>query len=181
MTVFVALLRGINVGGRHKLPMQVLRGIIEGAGGKDVSTYIQSGNAVFRSAKAGASSLESKIAAAVEREAGFKPEIFAVDLAAYKTVLKNNPFAASCADPSKQFVVFLKAAARAGALDGAEKLLANGERIKAKGKAIYFDAPQGIGRSKAAEALARSGAGGTMRNWRTCLTLEEMADALAAA
>jgi uncharacterized protein (DUF1697 family) len=49
MTSYVALLRGINVGGHNKLPMQDLRDILATLGCKDIKTYIQSGNAVFRS------------------------------------------------------------------------------------------------------------------------------------
>ncbi len=178
MTVFVALLRGINVGGHHKLPMKTLREIIEGAGGEAVSTYIQSGNAVFQAASANAATLEKKLGAAIEKEAGFRPDVFLIGLPEYRAVLNKNPFAASCGDPSKLFVVFLKTAATKKALADVESALVKSERIAAKGKAVYFDAPEGVGRSKAAEKLGKAMPGGTMRNWRSCVKLEEMASAL---
>jgi uncharacterized protein (DUF1697 family) len=174
MTSYVALLRGVNVGGHNKLPMNDLRTLVEAQGAEDVSTYIQSGNIVFRLTKGGAPTFQKQLAGAIEREFGFKPGVMVLDAKTFKTILKNNPFAKDNKDPSKLQVMFLMASATAAALKKVEAMLAKDERIKAKGKAVYFDAPSGIGRSKAAEVLARGFKEGTMRNWRTCLRLEEI-------
>jgi len=57
MRTYIALFRGINVGGKNRLPMKDLAATLENVGCQDVATYIQSGNAVFRSEEADASLL----------------------------------------------------------------------------------------------------------------------------
>lgn len=177
MRVLIALLRGINVGGCNKLAMKDLRSIVEALGASDVSTYIQSGNVVFRTTKT-ASAFEKKLKPAIEAQAGFAPEVIALDLPSLRTVIENNPFDMSDRDPSRLYITFLKANADKGKLRDVEKRLSSGEQVAAIGAAVYFDAPDGVARSKAAEALGRAYPGGTTRNWRTCLKLEEMAAAL---
>jgi len=179
MTILIALLRGVNVGGHNKLPMQTLRSITEAQGAKDISTYIQSGNIVFRSPRASAISFQKKLRAAIHKHFGFKPEILMLDRDMLGAVIKSNPLAAIGGDPSKLHVLFLTQPADKKRLKEVEALLSNDEQIKTVGPAIYFHAPAGIGRSKAAEKLGRVFSDGTGRNWRTCLKLEEMADALA--
>ncbi len=179
MTILIALLRGVNVGGHNKLPMQALRSITEAQGASDVSTYIQSGNIVFRSPKVSATSIAKKLRAAIHKDFGFMPDIFMLDHDMLGAVIKGNPFAAITDDPSKLHVIFLTQPADKKRLKDVETLLSNGEQVKAVRSAIYFHAPAGIGRSKAAEKLGRVFSVGTMRNWRTCLKLEELADALA--
>ena len=80
MTTFVALFRGINVGGRNLLPMRELVAILESVGLKDVQTYIQSGNAVFRSKSSDASRLAEKIRAAIKQARGFEPNLVLLGL-----------------------------------------------------------------------------------------------------
>jgi len=181
MAILIALLRGVNVGGHNKLPMQALRSITEAQGASDVSTYIQSGNIVFRSSKASAASFPKKLRAAINKGFGFEPDILMIDRDKLGAVIKGNPFAAIGDDPSKLHVVFLTQPADKKRLKEVEALLSDEEQVKAVRSAIYFHAPAGVGRSKAAEKLGRMFSDGTMRNWRTCLKLEEMADALARA
>jgi len=179
MTILIALLRGVNVGGHNKLPMQTLRSITEEQGAKDVSTYIQSGNIVFRSPRASAISFQKRLRAAIHKDFGFKPEILILDRDMLRAVIKSNPLAAIDDDPSKLHVLFLPQPADKKRLKEVEALLSNDEQVKAVGPAVYFHAPAGIGRSKAAAKFAHIFPDGTGRNWRTCLKLEEMADALA--
>jgi uncharacterized protein (DUF1697 family) len=181
MAILIALLRGVNVGGHNKLPMQALRSIAEAQGASDVSTYIQSGNIVFRSPKTSATSMAKKLRAAIHKDFGFKPDILMLDRDMLGAVIKSNPFTAISSDPSKLHVTFLMQPADKEQLKDVEALLSNDEQVKAVRSAIYFHAPAGIGRSKAAEKLGRVFPGGTGRNWRTCLKLKEMADALAQA
>ncbi len=179
MAILIALLRGINVGGHNKLPMQALRSIAQAQGASNVSTYIQSGNIVFRSPKASATSIAKKLRAAIHKDFGFKPGILMLDHDMLGAVIKNNPLAVISSDPSKLHVLFLTKPADKKRLKEIEALLSNDEQVKAVQSAIYFHAPAGIGRSKASEKLGRLFPGATGRNWRTCLKLEEMADALA--
>jgi uncharacterized protein (DUF1697 family) len=71
MRTWVALFRGINVGGKNVLPMKNLVATLENIGAREVETYIQSGNAVFRSEETDASLLSGRIRAAIEEGHGF--------------------------------------------------------------------------------------------------------------
>ncbi|HUH11498.1 MAG TPA: DUF1697 domain-containing protein, partial [Longimicrobiales bacterium] len=73
--VHIALLRGINVGGRHRLPMAALTALFEEAGCAAVRTYIQSGNVVFGAPDVVAAALPGVVGAAIERDLGFRPAL----------------------------------------------------------------------------------------------------------
>ncbi len=179
MTITVILLRGINVGGHHKLPMQALRSLAQAQGARDVSTYIQSGNMVCRVAPSKRKSFDQKLSAAIDNDFGFKPDIMMFSHEAFRDVMLNMPFKIKVVDASKLHLVFLPKPADKGKVQEIEALLAKDEQIKAVGSAIFLNAPAGIGRSKAAEKLSRVFTGATMRNLRTCRKLDEMAAALA--
>ncbi len=125
--------------------------------------------------------MAKKLGAAIHKDFAFKPDILMLDHKMLGAVIKSNPFTAISSDPSKLHVTFLTQPADKEQLKDVEALLSNDEQVKAVRSAIYFHAPAGIGRSKAAEKLGRIFPGGTGRNWRTCLKLKEMADALAQA
>ncbi len=178
MPVFIALFRGINVGGHHKLPMAPLREMMTSLGASKVETYIQSGNAVFVLPPAKAKTFPKKLSAAIERDFGFCPNILLLDVKAFQKILGNNTFAAGNTEPSKLHVMFLEKKAGAKQLNEIRQLLVGDEELSAAGQAIYLNAPAGIGRSKAAERLVKTFPDGTARNWRSCLKLAEMTDAL---
>jgi uncharacterized protein (DUF1697 family) len=172
MTVSVGLLRGVNVGAGTKLPMADLREIAEGCGFTDVRTYVQSGNVVFRtaaSASAAARALRTAVAAAV---AHLDPGVAVRTLAQMQAVVDRCPFD----DAARVHVTFLVegAQARTVAID-AERFAP--EAFVARGREIYLYLPNGMGRSKLAQALGRGGAAadGTTRNWRTVNALLQMA------
>ena len=73
MKTYIALFRGINVGGTNVLPMKDLVALLENIGSQNVKTYIQSGNAVFQSEEENASLLSNKIRAAIKKSHGFEP------------------------------------------------------------------------------------------------------------
>lgn len=177
MTAWILLLRGINVGGAGKLPMASLREIIAGTGGEDVATYIQSGNAVFRSARP-RKALETAIADGIEAAHGFRPALFLLTAAEMGKALDGNPWPEAADDPKPMHIFFHDGAAKPdkAALDA---LLAEGEAWHATASLLYFRAPNGIGRSKFAEKLGRHfKAQMTARNLNTCRKLAEMAAAL---
>jgi uncharacterized protein (DUF1697 family) len=89
-TRYVALLRGINVGGRNKVPMTALRSAFEDAGHTDVSTYIQSGNVLFRSS-ASARSLAGDIERTIEQRFGFPIVVVVRSHAQLRSVVANAP------------------------------------------------------------------------------------------
>src|ERR1700677_3262694 len=106
---YLALLRGINVGGKHKLPMKDLAALLEGLGCSRVRTYIQSGNAVFEAPAAVAAGLPRGLHAAILKKAGFEAPVVLRSAAQIAAVLKANPFLAKNLDPEHLHVGFLAA------------------------------------------------------------------------
>ncbi len=178
MTVLVALLRGINVGGRAKLPMADLRAIATELGYEQVATYIQSGNLVLSSADA-AAKVERNLAAAIAKGTDVAPAVIVRTRTQLAKVVRGNPFEARGDDPSLTHVVFMAGPAKAGLAEVDLATYAPEDAI-AVGKDLYLHLPGGVGRSKLAADLGRQkGAVGTMRSWRTVTKLLDMADAAA--
>ena len=177
MTVMVALLRGVNVGGKASLPMADLRRVAEELGYVDVATYIQSGNLVLRTSDS-ATKVATDLAAAVAALGGVRPAVMVRTLPQLRKAVRGNPFLRRGEDASSCHVVFAEKAT-AGSLRGLDLDGYAPEEAIAVGKELYLFLPGGVGRSKLAGDLAKDkGAVGTMRNWRTVTKLLEMADAL---
>lgn len=179
MKTYIALFRGINVGGRNTLPMKALAAILERLGCRDARTYIQSGNAVFRSPERGAARLAARIAAEIKQGHGFEPAVQLLGLGEIERIMASNPFPDAGAAPNSLHVYFLESAPDSPDLGALEKIRAANERFAIAGKAFYLHAPDGIGRSKlAANAEKLLGVSATSRNWRTVCQILEMARAL---
>ena len=170
MTVYVALLRAINVGGTGRLPMKDLAALCSGLGFDNVRTYIQSGNVVFESALA-EPKVKARLEKALEAELG-KPSAAilrsAEDLAA---VVKRNPFPGAA--PNQLLIVFLDEAPVKGAL--ADARIPGREVMKLDGRELFIHFPDGMGSSKLRVPFAATGTG---RNLNTVVKLAEMAKAL---
>lgn len=176
MNTYIALFRGINVGGNHILPMKELVSMLEGLGLKNVRTYIQSGNAVFQSKAANTAQLSTKISAAIQKSHGFAPQVFLLGASALRETIKANPFPE--AEGSTLHFNFLDDVPPAPDNSGIEKFRAASERYKLIGNVFYLHAPDGIGRSKLAAKLERLlGVPMTSRNWNTVRKLMDMVDA----
>src|SRR3989442_260288 len=106
-TKYAALLRGINVGGNKKLPMAELRKLLEGLGHGDVSTYLQSGNAVFSSAEGDDEKLAAELSGAIEQHFGFTVDALVRDHAYLKSVVDNCPFPAAELEAKQLHVTYL--------------------------------------------------------------------------
>lgn len=172
----VALFRGINVGGKHSLPMQALREILAACGCEDVQTYIQSGNAVFSSAVA-ASELAATIKHAIEERFGFAPQVLLLTVDRFVAIAEANPFIDAESSPKCLHVSFLTERPGAPNLDALDDLKAESEHFLLKGDAFYLYAPDGIGRSKlAAKVEKHLGVATTSRNWRTVSKIIELAN-----
>lgn len=175
-TTYIALLRGINVGGRTSLPMEVLRDVCINVGCRDVRTYIQSGNVIF---KAGESPvhLERMIEAAVAERWGLVVPAIVRAAADWMDCMRSNPFPeASHDEPNRVMLVFSKSPPAPDALDVLRARAAADERVEASGGALWIHYGSGAGRSKLTPAfLDRSlGSPATSRNWRTVLKLGQM-------
>lgn len=177
MTAYVALFRGINVGGKNSLPMQDLRDILSSLGCENIRTYIQSGNAVFVSA-AQAGELAATIKAAIDNRFGFAPEVLLLTVRRLKAIAAANPFPDAESEPKFLHILFLTEAADEADLDALNDVRAPSERFVLTDDALYLHAPEGIARSKFAARVERClGVAATGRNWNTVSKIIELADA----
>jgi uncharacterized protein (DUF1697 family) len=181
VTVFVALLRGVNVGGKAKLPMAELRRLAESCGLEDVQTYIQSGNLVFRTRRRSASAISTALREAIRTDIGIDPAVILRTAAELRSAVEANPFLARGAEAAQLHAVFLDEAGPSSALDGLDRDKYLPEEFEVRGREVYLLLPNGMGRSQLAADLGRRGPvrDGTARNWRTVTTLLDMADKLA--
>lgn len=178
MVVMVALLRGVNVGGRGKLAMADLRAEAESLGHQQVRTYIQSGNLVFAATCPDPQAVGEELRRALEQTMGAAPAVVVRTHADLVAVVDDNPFA-------ERDVAHLHVAFASGTEDALVPITDlepyAPEEAVAVGRQIYLYLPGGVGRSKLAADLGRRGLGGpgrdaTMRNWRTVTKLVEMAE-----
>jgi uncharacterized protein (DUF1697 family) len=171
---YIALLRGINVGGHRVIAMADLRDMFAAAGARDVVTYIQSGNVVFAHAARSAPTLAAKLAAQIAKATGFEVPVMLRTAAEWEAVVSANPFAG--ADTDQLHVSFLATAPDPGVLDRFEAAAHEPERFALVGRELYMHLPDGMGRSKLVGALGKVKpiAAGTARNWRTVLKLHEL-------
>ncbi|MGD9634932.1 MAG: DUF1697 domain-containing protein [Pirellulales bacterium] len=177
MPTYVALLRGINVGGKGTLPMKELTAILESLGCSNVRTYIQSGNAVFQHKPADAAKLASKLSAAIDKARGFAPQVVVLEAKQLDKIAKANPFPEAEAEPKSLHVWFPSAKAAEADTKAIAALQSKSERFKITANAFYLHAPDGIGRSKLAASVERHlGVAATARNWRTVCALLEIAN-----
>lgn len=170
----IALFRGINVGGRHRLPMKELKDVLEGLGCLDVKTYIQSGNATFsHDSKSNKHTLAGKITAAINTRLGFAPQVWLFTEQEWQDAINNNPFPTH--EGKTLHFFFLEEAPKHIDITGLEALKAESESFLIKGKVFYLYAPDGIGRSKLAEKFGKFiPTPMTARNWNTIEKLAEM-------
>ncbi len=190
MRTHVALLRGINVGGRNKLAMADLRQVVASLGHTEVATYIQSGNVLFAAGERAADTgrLAIGLEDAIASQLGIRTGVVVLSRCELRRVADDNPFPDET-DPKAVHAVFLRE--RPGA-DGIAAVSAAVDRARAKGSrdraevvggTLYLWTPDGMGRSVLAAELNRGGrhrtpmATGTARNAATVQTLLEQLDA----
>lgn len=177
MPTYIALLRGINVGGRTKIAMADLRALFAELGHEDVKTYIQSGNVVFKTSQgraAVAKELESRIA----KDLGVTCSVLLRTKAGLARVLKGNPFLGPETDESKLHVTFLAEKPAAEKVTALDPRYGAPDELAVVGSEGYVHAPGGYGRTKLNNTYIekRLGVAATTRNWRTVNTLHEMAE-----
>jgi uncharacterized protein (DUF1697 family) len=178
----VALLRGINVGGRNKVAMADLRAVMTSLGHADVATYIQSGNVVFSTDQTDTALLAASIEGAIAEVLAVAPRVVVVSRAELAQVARDNPYAAET-NPKAVHVVFAGQDPEPGVVDAVaaaqQQAARKGSHDEAQfvGRTLYLHTPDGYGRSELAELLARARgplsarATGTARNWATVTKL----------
>ena len=174
MPIYVALLRGINIG-KRQIKMTELAETVREAGGEDVSTYIQSGNVVLRHRARSSAVVERELEEAISAKAGFHVPVIVRSAKELTALIEANPFDAS--DPKKLHVVFHPTGPTAAAMAKVDAAAFAPEELFLRGKDLYLYLPGGMGRSQLAHAVGVLGKG-TARNWRTVLTLHDMAGAI---
>ena len=168
MTTWIALLRGINVGGNNLLPMDKLKSLLESLKLKNVRTYIQSGNVIFDVAGKTASSLAVKIGEKIEVHHGFRPQLVILDCKTFQAAVRSNPYPLAVSDPKSLHFFFLAEPATDPDTSALDKIKTSTESYRLTDCVFYLHAPDGIGRSKlAANAEKHLGVVTTARNFRT--------------
>jgi uncharacterized protein (DUF1697 family) len=178
VTRYVALLRGINVGGRQKVAMADLRKLLDGLGYTEVKTHLQSGNAVFSSSKRSAEKIAGEIEAAITAQLGLTVRVLVRTAAELRAVIEANPIPGEVANGSRFLVVFLSGPPDQKALAAVEPGQFEPEKFGAGDRAMYFWCPDGIQNSPILGALGkdRPGLTATARNWNTVTKLLELAE-----
>lgn len=169
---YVALLRGINLAGKRKVAMADLVRCFGDGGCEDVKTYINSGNVVFTSSSRSPKKLAAQLEGHIKEATGLVVPVVLRTAKEMRAVIAANPF--PDAEPSKLLVGFLADAPPAAAVDDLDKAVTAREGFVVSGREIYLNLPDGIGRSKAPQALDRIKVPVTARNWRTVTKLAEM-------
>lgn len=176
-STWVALLRGINVGGRNRLPMKDLASMFVDAGCEDVRTYIQSGNVLYRADEARAGEIPSLIGTAIRDGFGYEIPVVTRRASDLDTIVEANPFVAAGAEADTLHVVFLADSPATEHVEGLDPDRSPPDEFAVRGREIYLHCPNGMARSKLTNAWFDSQLStvSTMRNWKTVRKLLELA------
>ena len=191
MATHVALLRGINVGGRNKVPMADLREVVTSLGHTGVTTYIQSGNVLFTTDGTSSGELAAALESAITDRFGIWASVVVLSRDDLARVLQDNPYPDE-PNPKLVHVVFLNAEPPAGLLDriaavqSAAAAKGSHHTVTAIGHALFVHTPDGFGNSDLAQSLfriisppakeKRTGLAATARNWATATKLLALCD-----
>jgi uncharacterized protein (DUF1697 family) len=183
MASHVALLRGINLGGRNKVPMAELREVVTSLGHTEVTTYIQSGNVLFSTTESDTGQLASALEAAITGAFGLTASVVVLSRDELAQILDRNPYPQE-RNPKLVHVVFLDAELppdlldRIKAAESAAAAKGSRDTITAIGPALFVHTPDGFGTSELAQVLFRiigapgqKGIAATARNWATATKL----------
>ena len=178
VATYVALLRGVNVGGKNKLLMRDLTAMFTLAGCEAVETYIQSGNVVFKAAAALASRIPTLIASGIEERFGYRVPVVVRTVEELRDVVRDNPFLSAGVDAKRLHVAFLADIPEG---EGASQLDLDHsppDAFQLRGREIFLYCPNGLARTRLTNGYfdSKLATTSTVRNWRTVLTLLTMAD-----
>jgi uncharacterized protein (DUF1697 family) len=179
MQIYIAMLRGINVGGHKKIKMDALRRSFEKLGFEEVRTYIQSGNVLFKAGKISGAALSKRIEEKIIADFGFAASVICRSADEMCGIIEGNPFLKLRGiDPKKLHVTFLSRAPSALSVTMLDDLIAPPDQARFQGKEIYFYLPNGVSSSilmkRPVDRLL--GVVTTTRNWRTVNTLHAMCE-----
>lgn len=176
MNTYVALFRGINVGGKNVLPMKELAAVLEGLGLSKVQTYIQSGNVVFQTTKGRKKDLAKDIGTAIGFSHDFVPQVLVLSIQELRNAIVSNPFPDGESNPKSLNLFFLETTPANPDLGRLASLQSGSERSQLVGTVFYLHAPEGVGRSRLASNVEKAlGVTVTARNWRSANAILSLA------
>jgi uncharacterized protein (DUF1697 family) len=181
LATHVILLKGVNVGKAKRVPMIQLKEVLAGLGCKDVTTLLNSGNAVVSASASSSGSLARKVSAALRATFGFEVPVVVKSWREFSEIVAANELAKSASDHSRLLVVFVQESAVLKRLESMAGAAVPPDRFLLGGKGAYLYCPNGILESKsAATLLGKAGTDVTTRNWATVLKLHAIASARSA-
>ncbi len=178
MPTYISMLRGINVGGHKKVPMSQLRAMLESLGFKQVRTYIQSGNVIFKAADSDPADFSAKIEKKILAQFGFSVSVITRTPEELRKSIEGNPFAKeSSKDPAKVHIAFLSEVPKADAVKKLAALATASEQLQHSGREVYLYYKDGMGRAKLTGNVLEKvlAVTATARNWNTVNKLYDMA------
>lgn len=178
MKVCISILRGINVSGKNPVKMDALRRSYETLGLKNVKTYIQSGNVIFKAEVQNELELAQKIFHQIYNDFGFEVPVIAMNIERLKMVIDNNPFLnKSDKDHSFLHVTFLSSKPEPYDIKSIEEKKLGGEEIAITEHAVYLYCPNGYGKTKLNNGFLEKKlkVSATTRNWKTINELYKIA------
>ena len=175
MDTTISMLRGINVGGQKRVPMDELKACYESLGFTNVRTYIQSGNVVFDHPSSDKHALIEKLQKSIRLKFGLEVPIIARTKEEMQKVIRDFPFERQKTE--RAHVTFLSAKASAFPSTEIDRACAKGEEYAASGTEVYLFLAHGYGRTKLSNQFFEKKLGllATTRNWRTVETLDALA------
>ena len=173
---YAALLRGINVGGRKKVPMAALRELLAGLGYADVVTHLQSGNAVFAAPGNSPRALASAITEGIAGQFGMDVKVVIRTHDEIADVIRRSPLPDGPENPSRFFVAFLSAPPEADAAAAMQSMSFDPDQLWVSGAEAFLWCPAGAAETKLTNNFLekRLKVTATSRNWNTVLKLAEL-------
>jgi uncharacterized protein (DUF1697 family) len=172
----VALLRGINVGGKNKLPMKDLAAMFVEAGCGEVRTYIQSGNVIFSAAPALSARLPNLISAQIAKRFGYKIPVVLRTSEKLGKVIRSNPFLNTGVAEEELNVLFLADMPASRNVEDLDPDRSPPDSFQVRGQEVYLRLPNGAARTKLTNQYfdSKLATTSTGRNWRTVTKLFEL-------
>lgn len=169
MSPYVALLRGINVGGKNSLPMNRLAGMLESLGCSSVRTYIQSGNVVFAASEVLARRVPRDLSDMIRKKTRLDVPVIVRSSDEFAGAARKNPFLAADVDPKTLHIAFLADVPTPARVAGLDPGRSPPDELVVVGREIYLCLPNGVGKTRFTNAYldAKLGTVSTLRNLRT--------------
>lgn len=175
---WIALIRGINVGGNNLLPMADLRDLLSELGYTGVKTYIQSGNCLFDCRKRKAEAISDEISDAIEVKFRFRPRVMTITADQVKEAIENNPFPQEPDNYKRLHMFFMTETPELVDEELLKSIQKEGEAYAYNDGVFYLYAPDGIWKSKIGARVEKIlGVPMTARNLRTVMKLAELSKA----